>query len=436
MRPLKIAWLGTASANGAILVSGMLTGILAARLLGPEDRGLLAALMFWPAAIAGLTSLSVSEAIVARRAKIRVPLPCFVASGVALSLMLALAAVGLGWLALPRLLGPDRAASHGTAFLYLVAQGPVAGAAGVLLALDQAEQRFARVSLLRLGPSWIYLLGILLLWLLGAISAEALLWAALAGSVLTVLARLAIRARDLVGVPDIGEMRALFRLGLRFHAHAVLFLLASQADRMVLLLAFSDADVGHYVVATTFAQSGLAAVTNAVSFVLFPAMAAEPDRARAQALLALWLRRTALFLYLGVAASLVVTPWLLPFLFGPAFTDAVPIAAILLLAMIPLSLRQTIIRCLRAFGEARIGVTSEGTSLAVFALAAGPSLLAWGPTGIAGATLLGQLAGLFVCARHLASRHGIVWGKWLLPGRDGLADALAIGRGLVTRGTA
>lgn len=430
---MRRAWLGTVATNAAILVSGMATGVFAARFLGPEDRGLLAALMFWPQTIVGLASLSLSEAVIARRARAEVPLARFATSGLAVSLALALIAIAIGWLALPLLIGPERAQAHAPAFLYLAASAPAAALAGILLALDQAEQRFFRVNLLRLGPSWIYLLGILLLWLRGAIGVEALLWAALAGSVLTVLARLAIRARDLVGVPDMGQMRALLTLGARFHLHALLSLIASQADRIVLLLAFRDAEVGHYVVATTFAQSGLAAVTSAVSFVLFPAMAAEPDHARSLALLVQWLRRTALFLYLAVAASLLLTPWLLPLLFGRLFADAVPIASILLLATIPLTLRQTIVRCLRAFGEARIGVTSELASLVGFAVAAGPLLFLAGTAGIAAATLVGQVAGLVVCARHLAAAHGNATASWLVPGRVAIDDVRNVGRSMLQR---
>lgn len=432
---IRRAWFNTVTANLVLLGTGMATGVLSARLLGPEGRGLLSAVTFWPMLVAGLATLSLPEAIVARSATIVRDAGAIGSSALLLGLCAAASAVLPLAPALTYLLGPERADFSTLALWFAIGWLPIWNMNAILVGLDQASRKFVIVNVLRIAPSLLYLAGICALWASGNVSPTALAWAMLGAAVLTLALRLLFGWRRLVGIPDKTNLVLLLSFGLRFHAHAVLFLLASQADRMVLVLAFPDAEVGHYVVATTFAQSGLAAVTSAVSFVLFPAMAAEPDRARAHALLALWLRRTALFLYVAVPASLVVTPWLLPFLFGPAFTDAVPIAAILLLAMIPLALRQTIIRCLRAFGEARIGVTSEGASLAVFALAVGPLMLAWGPTGIAGATLLGQLAGLLVCARHLTSRHDIASRTWLLPGREGLVDAISIGRGLITRAT-
>jgi O-antigen/teichoic acid export membrane protein len=428
---LKSAWLGTVIANAAILVSGIATGVLAARLLGPADRGLLAAVVFWPQTIGGLATLSLGEALIARLPRTEASRARVAASAAGASLAVAMIAGALGVPLLPLLLGAERESVTALAILYLVAYLPLGALATVLLALDQAEHRFLRLNLLRLGPSWIYLTGIGTLWLAGAVSVTTLVWAIWAGSAVTVAARLFLLRNHVLAGPDLDEARALLALGARFHAGAVLALLAGQADRMLLLLTFDDTTVGHYVVAWTFASSGLATVTHAVSFVLLPVLAAEPDRARARTLLATGLRRTALFLYLGVAASLAVTPLLLPLLFGAAFADAVPAAMLLLLAIVPLTLRQTVVRCLRAFAEARIAVTSELAALLAFLLLAGPLAWAFGANGIAAATIGGNLAGLVLCALHLANAHGIAASAWLAPGPSMLGDGWSLGRRLV-----
>ncbi|MCL6608975.1 MAG: oligosaccharide flippase family protein [Geminicoccaceae bacterium] len=428
---MRRAWLGTVATNAAILVSGMATGIFAARLLGPADRGLLAAVMMWPQTIAGLASLSLGEALVARRATASVGPERLVASGNAAALAAGVLGLALGAPLLPWLLGPEREAAFALATLYLAGFIPLSAFAVVLVAADQAERRFTRLNFVRLGPSWFYLGGIGLLWLADAVSVATLVAAAWLGAALTTAIQIHLARRAVLARPDLAEIRALLALGARFHVGAVLALLAGQADRMLLLLLFDDATVGHYVVAWTFASSGLATVTNAVSFVLLPVLAAEPDRGRARALLATGLRRTALFLYLGVAASLAVTPLLLPLLFGAAFADAVPAAMLLLLATVSLTLRQTVVRCLRAFAEARIAVTSEAAALLAFLLTAGPLALASGANGIAAATIAGNLAGLVLCARHLARAHGIPASAWLAPGPTMLGDGWSLGRRLV-----
>lgn len=424
---LRAAWFGTVVTNAAIVASGIATGILTARLLGPEDRGLLAAVFFWPQTIAALATLSLGEALIARWSRNPVGSERLVASACLAALAIALAAIVPGALLLPLVLGPERSQAVALAQSYLAAYLPMASLATVLLARDQAEQRFARLNLLRLGPSWIYLVGIAILWAADAIGVATLLWATWLGSALTVAIRVCLAGRALFARPSAAELCALLSLGARFHAGAVLALLTSQIDRMLLFRLFDDATAGHYVVAATFASSGLAVVTSAVTFVLQPALANEPDAGRARALLMVGLRRTTLFLYVGVAASIAVTPWLLPFLFGRAFADSVPLAVLLLLAVIPLTLRQTIVRCLRAFGEARVGVTSELATLAGFFLAC-PVLLAlgFGAAGLAAATIVSHAAGVAVAGLHLRARHTIRIRDWLVPGRIMISDGIRI----------
>jgi len=428
---VRRAWLGTVATNAAIMVSGMATGILAARLLGPADRGLLAAVMMWPQTIAGLATLSLGEALIARRATGPGRPEGSVVSALCAALGAACLALPIGIEVLPSLLGEERASVVGLAILYFVAFLPLSAIGTVLVGLEQAERRFQRLNFVRLGPTLFYLGGIGLFWLADAVSVATLVAAAWLGAALTTVIQIHLARRDVVLRPDLGEIRALLALGARFHVGAVLALVAGQADRMLLLLLFDDATIGHYVVAWTFASSGLATVTHAVSFVLLPVLAAEPDRARARALLTTGLRRTALFLYLGVAASLAVTPFLLPLLFGKPFTDAVPAAMLLLLTTVPLTLRQTVVRCLRAFAEARIAVTSELTTLLAFLLLAAPLAWAFGANGIAAATIAGNLAGLVLCALHLANAHGIAASAWLAPGAAMLGDGWSLGRRLV-----
>lgn len=430
---IRRGWLLTVAANVTLLITGATTGVLSARLLGPEQRGLLAAVTFWPTLAASFAVWSLPKALVARLSRSAVGPARLTASAGLVGLTIACLTFGLTAAGLPFLVGRARDEWLPLALAFSVLWIPVWVANSILVGSDQAQKRFGRVNLLRLGPSLFYLLAIAVCWLAQAMTVTAFVWAMAAASLLALGLRLAVAGKELLARPDRTEMYALFALGGRFHVATMLAVLSSQMDRLVLVVASGNAELGHYVVAWTFAASGLAAVTSAVSFVLMPVLASERERARALSLLALWLRRTALFLYVAVGVSLMVTPWILPLLFGRAFADAVPIALILLLAMIPLALRQTIIHCLSAFGEARVPAVSEVATILVFAVAAGPLLVIGGPIGVAVATLLAQIAGLFVCVRHLAGRHDIVPGTWLLPGREGLADALAIGRGLLTR---
>lgn len=421
---MRRAWLGTVAANGMLLVGGMTTGILAARLLGPADRGLLAAVVFWPSIFAAVAQWSLGEAIVWRSAQAPERSAVILVSATVLALTAALATSIVAVPLLPRLLGEARSEVLDLAVLFACVWLPVTNLNVVLMGADQAARRFGRLNLLRLGPNGFYLAGILALWAMGRVSVETLAWAMAGGSALTLVLRLATARRDLVAAPERSEIATLARVGSRFHAGALAALLSSQADRLVLVLAFPDVTIGHYVVAWTFAASGLAAVTNAVPLVLLPHLAAERDRERARALLALALRRTAIFLYAGVPIAGLATPWLFPLLFGAAYVEAVPLALLLLVAVVPLTLRQTILRCLRAFGEARIAVVNElAAMVALFCTA----IVAVGTIGrrveaIATAVVLANLVGLFHCIRHLDGRHAISPIQWIVPGIESVRD--------------
>ena len=421
---MRGAWLGTVAANGILLVGGMTTGILAARLLGPADRGLLAAVVFWPSIFAAAAQWSLGEAIVWRASRAPERSAVILVSAIVLALTAALATSLVAVPLLPWLLGEARRDVFEIAVLFTCAWLPVTNLNVVLMGADQAARRFGRLNLLRLGPNGFYLVGILALWAMGRVSVESLVWATVGGSALTLLLRLATARRDLVAAPERSEIATLAHVGSRFHAGTLAALLSSQADRIVLVLVFPDVIIGQYVVAWTFAASGLAAVTNAVSLVLLPYLAAERDRERARTTLALALRRTAMFLYAGVAIAGIATPWLFPLLFGAAYVEAVPLALLLLVAIVPLTLRQTILRCLRAFGEARIAVVNElAAMIALFCAAfVAVGTIGWRVEGVATAVVLANLIGLFHCIRHLDGRHAIPPNEWIVPGIDSVRD--------------
>jgi O-antigen/teichoic acid export membrane protein len=101
-----------------ILGGGIVTGILAARLLGPAGRGALAAVVFWPQLAAGLSLLSLNEAT-AYQIGLR-PSDARIIRMAALygALALAILAAAATCLMLPWLLGPDRISLVPIARLY------------------------------------------------------------------------------------------------------------------------------------------------------------------------------------------------------------------------------------------------------------------------------------------------------------------------------
>jgi O-antigen/teichoic acid export membrane protein len=109
----------TTSANVAIAVLGMCTGLLSARLLGPEGRGELAAIQTWPTVLATFAMLGLDSAVVYWTSRDRDNGARHLATALAMIGMAAFVAIGAGWMLMPVLLHAQTDAVIGAARLFL-----------------------------------------------------------------------------------------------------------------------------------------------------------------------------------------------------------------------------------------------------------------------------------------------------------------------------
>jgi O-antigen/teichoic acid export membrane protein len=91
-----------------LLLGGMTSGILAARLLGPADCGFLAAVLFWSSLSAAAARWSLGDAIIWRVAQAPERAPTVVVSAILLALATAFVTLSMGAPLLPLLLGEAR----------------------------------------------------------------------------------------------------------------------------------------------------------------------------------------------------------------------------------------------------------------------------------------------------------------------------------------
>src|SRR5262245_35740553 len=110
----------TAAANAALAFVGLLTGTLAARLLGAEGRGQLAAVQVWPLFLATLGSFGLTEAIAYFVARSRGRARAVVATGLLLAVPFVLVALAAGMWLLPRVLSDQTMEVRQSAMLSLV----------------------------------------------------------------------------------------------------------------------------------------------------------------------------------------------------------------------------------------------------------------------------------------------------------------------------
>jgi O-antigen/teichoic acid export membrane protein len=385
----------------------VVTGVLLARGLGPDDRGYLALLVLISIAIFQLVSLGIPLSITYAIA--RDP-----SSGAALKR--GLLSVG-GWQ-----LGAMLLAQAGiTAVLVLDEPSRVEVAALVCLGLVpgtlthryglavlQGRHRFVAYNVVLALPLALFAIALSGLALAGGITlvngAAAFVATNLAGGLTAaVVAQGELREGDPAGEPTVRWM-------LGFGARGMLGSSASpvetyRLDQAAVGLFLTPAALGYYVVAISFSNLPRF-MAQSVGLVAYPQAAGKPTRAEA--------RRTmwrffwfSLPLYTAVAVVLwLADDTLVGFFFGDEFSGAVPILDILLLAALLAGARRVLSEGARGVGHPTSASIAEAAALVTLLPALVLLTPAWGGEGAAWAVTISSAVGLAILLLALRILRG------------------------------
>lgn len=348
--------LSTALSSAVLPLTSLATGPLLARFLGPEQRGEMAAVLAPLFVLSFVASLALPEATAYAVARLKVPLRR--AAAVATGLLLAigsLAGVAL-WFAAPVLLRttPDGIPVLRTAvfalplvMVLLMQRAAVSGAGG-----------YGRVGLERVTAALLRLLGLVLLALLGAITATTAVWCNIGSGLLAglLLTRTILRSRSPRDASTLAPAPlARFLLGYAARGSGGVFsnLISWRLDLAVLPAFVGPANLGYYAVAVSLAEIPSLVLGATRSVVMTEAAARGDAGVVARASRVLVLISTGL-----VAGIVVVAPFAVVALFGRDFAPAVDLARILLLGAVPFTLELILGAGLLALG--RPGLRSAG----------------------------------------------------------------------------
>lgn len=386
MRSLTRGTRATTIATTATGVAGqaslLITGIIAARLLGVEDRGNLALLYLLVIVTSQLASLGLPLAVTYE-----------IASD--LSRTRAVTRVAGRLCAWQILVGTVLNA----ALVLLLLEDPttdvrIAGAISVLncgativlqfsLAILQGLRRFTPFNVFRVVPQ----LGYAIL-ATGAVlaSADTVTAVTIAWTTATLLGALgaAIAAiHQLRILPANGEPSAVPtpRRLLSFGARGLLGSSSPvetfRVDQALVGLALSPAALGLYVTAISLTNLPKF-LAQSLGMVAYPQVAAQPSARLART--AMWRFVAVSVVVCGVAtlALALLVPWVLPLFFGEEFRPAIPLAEILLLGAAFVSVRRVMSDCARGIGLPGAGSAAEVVSWFVLA----PALIAASTIGV------------------------------------------------------
>ncbi|MGK2955530.1 MAG: lipopolysaccharide biosynthesis protein [Solirubrobacterales bacterium] len=381
-RPLARSYVLTLGSSGGVLLLNMFTGVLSARLLSPDGRGVLGAITAWAYVAAMLCGLGFREGLAFLESKDRRRSASVLAAASISVFVLAL----FGIIVTQFLIGPGFAAQDpgvpGQARIFMVWILPYLAffTFGKLLA---ARHRFTELNLMRIAQPFLYAIGLAALWAVGAASVSSVLMVQIASFALpSIVAWWLLYRESGVGRADRALVLGAGSFGARSFGGTIGFLTNARLDVVVLPAVVLAADIGQYVVAVS-AATMVTGLFGSLSMVVFPAAASSGSQAGVEIT-----QRAcrSVFVAASVSAAVVglTAPILVTTLYGQEFSDAIGPLRILLPGAVLLACSQILSSGLNALG--RPGATSIANGAGVI-VTVGGLLLTLRPLGITGAAL-------------------------------------------------
>jgi O-antigen/teichoic acid export membrane protein len=261
--------------NSAILVCNVITGVLAARILQPEGRGALAAIILWPSILAGLGIMGTNWALSREVAAHPEKEADLARAAVMLGAVQAALFMALGYFLVPHLLPGDKQHLINLARIYLIFL-PLNFVCDNLLALEQGGLRWKRYNFLRLTVVLPYLIFILCFWMFRVTQVAWFVMALLISNLVAMASRLYVqRAEIRRGLVRLKEALHILKKGFPFFLAAISGVAALQVDKAMVVSLLSSEAVGCYVAAFAFAST-LDGLGGALGVTSFAALANPP----------------------------------------------------------------------------------------------------------------------------------------------------------------
>jgi O-antigen/teichoic acid export membrane protein len=400
-------WRSTFISNGAILGSGLVGGVLVARLLGAEDRGLLAAILYWPHFIVGIASMGLNEGIVIRTAKHGIT-NTLIATCFATSLVLALPVGFIGYCFMPWLLGESRQDYLLFSQIYFVMFLPFSFIAMNFIAIDQGEFNFNKFNTQRIIQAVTYPLFLLVLWLGGFLTVKHSAIAVLAGTAIVAVLRSWSVRSSLKTRPSKKEATELLAQSLPLHIVNIVMALSMQIDKMVLVLFSSNAELGFYVVAVTAAGAIPSLLVQTYINVMLPTAAHHGQGVKSIKEILFSLRKLIGMIVLSAIILILFMPYLILMVYGDQFVTAGDYGQVLVLAFSFVGIRQALVYLLRSWHSHRQAIYGEGLTVGILIIGAYMAVQWGGTMGLCILVLLAQAVGTVLVVYFFAKETGLV----------------------------
>ena len=365
-----------------------LSGILLARLLGPEGRGEFAIAILWPSVIAAVGNLGLREAFTYEQARTTNLPSVLTGHALIIGMTLSVLLMVVGLVTIPLLTRTQPASVTAACLLYLW-MIPANLLAQYALGLLQGSFDMTAFNIIRLSVNVVYLAAVVFIWVTSSMTVWRATTALLGANIVTatlavtaVLRKFGARWRI-----DREITRGLFSYGIRNHAGSMTFLLNQRADQMFMAVLITPIQLGWYTAAVNI--SGLARLTSgSFGLLAFPKVTNKPPEEQRRVTSLYSRLNTTVTVLLGVGL-IVAIPVLIPLLYGSEYAPSIVPAEILTVGAVFVGIGQAWAGSLRGLGRPAGPAKAEIISLAATVIGLAVTLR---PLGILGASLTSLMA--------------------------------------------
>jgi O-antigen/teichoic acid export membrane protein len=407
-RGVASSFVETALTNAVLGALGIVTGIIAARWLGPEGRGELAAIQMWPSVIAAVAMIGLPEALVYFSAKHPSETRRYLLTASLVALVVMPLFMTLGYVLMPLLLSMQsgRIVHASRVYLMLV---PVF----VLVGLPQQQlrgiQRYRLWNALRIVPPLLWL-GLLLVAVYMRITDPVRMTAAyliLLASVGPATAWMVWKSSAGPAAPTARTVSSLIKFGLPSALATLPLFFNLRLDQMMVAAVVPARELGVYMAAVAWG-SCIPMLSSALAMIVSTQIAAGTSDSERRRHFSRGVRGASWLIVVPVILLSVATPFGITMLFGRSFQAAVVPAIVQVIASGANALNGVLEELLRGYGRPTAMLWAESTAVAVGVPALLILLPRAGLTGASIASLAGNVAAmvvLLVQCRRFAGVH-------------------------------